>query len=61
MICPQGMVKKAIEAGVHITACKACAEKLAVAATLEKLRVEVKYWRIPLTEVLKSRENPLTI
>ena len=55
------MVKKAIEAGVHKTACKACAEKLAVAATLEKLRVEVKYWRIPLTEVLKSRENPLTI
>ena len=55
------MVKKAIEAGVHITACKTCAEKLAVAETLEKLRIEVKYWRIPLTELLKSGENLLTI
>jgi len=40
----QKMVKKALKAGVHITACKACADQLGVTETLEKLNIEVKYW-----------------
>ena len=57
----QKMVKKALEAGVHITACKACADQLGVTDTLEKLSIEVKYWGAPLTEILKNNEKLLTI
>ena len=57
----QKMVKEALEAGVHITACKACADQLGVTATLEKLNIEVKYWGVPLTEILTSEEKLLTI
>ena len=57
----QKMVGKAIETGVHITACKACADQLGVTETLEKLNIEVKYWGAPLTELLQSDEKLLTI
>lgn len=57
----QKLVKKALKAGVHITACKACADQLGVTETLEKLNIEVKYWGIPLTEILKNEEKLLTI
>jgi len=55
------MVEKAIEAGVYITACKACADQLGVTETLENLSIEVKYWGVPLTELLQSDEKLLTI
>jgi hypothetical protein len=57
----QKMVKEALEAGVHITACKACTDQLGVTETLEKLNIEVKYWGIPLTEILTNEEKLLTI
>jgi len=57
----QETVKEALDAGVHITACKACADQLGVTETLEKLGIEVKYWGIPLTELLKREETLLTI
>jgi hypothetical protein len=57
----QKMVKKALEAGVHISACKACADQLGVTETLEKLNIEVKYWGMPLTEILKNEDTLLTI
>ena len=55
------LVKEAIAAGVNVTACKACADQLGVIETLEKLKIEVKYWGIPLTEILQSDEKLLTI
>ena len=57
----QKLIEEALEAGVHITACKACADQLGVTETLEKLGIEVKYWGIPLTDVLKNEEKLLTI
>lgn len=57
----QTMIKEALGAGVHLTACKACADQLGVTETLEQMNVEVKYWGEPLTELLKGRENLLTI
>jgi len=57
----QKMVKRALEAGVHISACKACADQLGVTETLEKLNIEVKYWGMPLTEILKNEDTLLTI
>jgi len=57
----QKKIKEALEAGVHITACKACADQLGVTETLEKLNIEVKYWGLPLTELLKNEEKLLTL
>ncbi len=57
----QKMIKEALKAGVHITACKACADQLGVTEALEKFHIEVKYWGAPLTEILKKEEKLLTI
>jgi hypothetical protein len=57
----QKKVKKALDAGVHITACKACADQLGVTKTLEDLNIEVKYWGAPLTEIIANGEKLLTI
>ena len=57
----QKKVKEALDAGVHITACKACADQLGVTEILEKMNIEVKYWGVPLTELLTNEETLLTI
>ena len=57
----QKKIKEALDAGVHITACKACADQLGVTEALEKLRIEVKYWGQPLAEILKNNESLLTV
>ncbi len=57
----QKKIAEAREAGVHISACKACADQLGVTERLEKLQIEVKYWGVPLTELLKNNERLLTI
>jgi hypothetical protein len=57
----QAKVKAAQEAGVHITACKACADQLGVTETLEGLGIEVIYWGVPLTDLLKNDEKLITI
>ena len=57
----QKMIKGALEAGVHITACKACADQLGVTEELKKLNIEVMYWGDPLTKLLKNGEKLITI
>lgn len=57
----QNKIKEALEAGVHVTACKACADQLGVTDDLEKLGVEVIYWGVPLTDILKENEKLLTV
>jgi hypothetical protein len=57
----QEKIKEALDAGVHITACKACADQLGVTQILENLKIEVKYWGAPLTEILSKGEKLLTI
>ncbi|MCF8120403.1 MAG: DsrE family protein [Deltaproteobacteria bacterium] len=57
----QKKIKKALDTGVHVTACKACADQLGVTGTLEQMGVEVKYWGEPLTDILKSEGALLTI
>jgi hypothetical protein len=54
-------IRNLLEAEVHVTACKACADQLGVTSTLEGLGIEVKYWGEPLTQVLKSGAKLLTI
>ena len=57
----QARVKEALDAGVQVTACKACADQLGATETLEGLGIEVKYWGAPLTALLKDDEKLLTI
>ncbi len=57
----QNLIKEAQDAGVHITACKGCADELGVTSTLEGFDIEVKYWGEPLTEILKTDGKLLTI
>lgn len=57
----QNKIREAREAGVHLTACKACADQLGTTQTLENLGVEVKYWGEPLTAILKDEEALLTV
>jgi hypothetical protein len=49
------------DAGIRVEACKACADQLGVTESLERCRVDVKYWGIPLTEVLKSQQPLLVV
>jgi hypothetical protein len=57
----QGKIKEALDAGMHVTACKACADQLGVTEILENINIDVKYWGDPLTKILKSGETLLTI
>jgi hypothetical protein len=57
----QQMILKAIEKGVHVTACKACTDQLEVTPIIESLGVEVIYWGVPLTDLLKNDETLLTV
>ena len=55
----QKKVGEALEAGVHMTACKACADQLGVTETLKKLGIEVKYWGgSPHGSIDKRRMSP---
>jgi hypothetical protein len=49
------------EAGVHVTACKKCADDLGATDTLLELGVEVIYWGEGLTKILKDDEKLLTV
>lgn len=57
----QELIEKALQRGVHVTACKACTDQLGVTRKFEKMGIEVKYWGAPLTEILKTNEKLLTI
>ncbi len=57
----QKLIKRCMEAGVKFTACKSCAEKLGVVKELEDLEIEVKYWGVGLTDIIKNKENLITI
>jgi hypothetical protein len=57
----QQKIKAAQDAGVLVTACKACADQLGVTKNLQELGIEVKYWGQPLTEILKRRARLLTV
>ena len=54
-------IRTAKEAGVHVTACKACADQLGVTQALEDQGIEVIYWGDPLTRILKNDEKLITI
>ncbi|MUP15921.1 DsrE family protein [Ancylomarina euxinus] len=52
----QDYVKKMMESGVHVMACKACADEYGVADQLIELGITVKYAGQDLTEFIKERK-----
>jgi hypothetical protein len=57
----QARIGEAMQAGVQVVACKACADQLGVSDPLAALGVDVKYMGVPLTDILKNGEALLTI
>ena len=57
----QELIEEAKLEGVHISACKGCADQLGVTTILEGLDIEVMYWGEPLTQILKADEKLITI
>ena len=57
----QKNIREALEKGVNIIACKACADQLGVTEKLEKLGIEVDYTGGLLTNILKSKETLITV
>lgn len=57
----QKLIKEAQDEGVHVTACKGCADELGVTSALEALDIEVIYWGEPLTQILQTGEKLITI
>lgn len=54
-------VRQLMDNGVSFSACKACADELGVSAVLEGIGIEVKFWGEPLTQLLKSKANLLSV
>lgn len=57
----QKLVEEARLEGVHLSACRACAEQLGVTEKLEKQGIEVIYWGEPLSKLLNNDETLITI
>jgi hypothetical protein len=57
----QEIIKQCINKGVHFVACKACAEHLNAEHKLINLGVEVIYYGVQLTKLIKDKANLLTI
>ena len=56
----QEKLRRMMDAGIHVEACKACADDLGVSPELEALGVEVKYMGMPLTGYLKEGRKVLS-
>ena len=56
----QNEIKKLLDGGVIVEACKACADKLKVSSTLKELGVTVKYMS-KMTGLIKKKEHLITI
>lgn len=57
----QDLIEEAKLEGVHVTACKACADQLGLTEILEGINIEVIYQGLPLTQILKDDEKLITI
>lgn len=54
-------VKKLLETGIEVEACRACADNVGAVEVLEALGVTVRYMGEPLTEYLKLDYKMITI
>jgi len=56
----QETIKNMSEIGVHLLACKGCADQYDVSEDLEKLGIEVKYIGLELTDFIKGDYHLVT-
>jgi hypothetical protein len=56
----QNYLKKMMDAGISVEACKACSDMYGVSETLEALGVDVKYMGEPFTDYLKEDRKVIT-
>ena len=52
-------VKNLIDSGVKVQACKACADEIEATEKLEQIGVEVMYYGVALTDIIKDDNNYL--
>lgn len=57
----QGYMKKILEAGVHVRACKGCSDQYGISEELEALGITVLYIGKELTDYIKEGREILTI
>lgn len=57
----QKLIKEAQDVGVKFSACSSCAQNLGTTQALTDLGIELKGWGEPLTEIIKNKENLITI
>jgi len=57
----QELIEEAKLEGVHVSACRSCADQLGVTEVLEGLDIEVIYQAEPFTKILKEDEKLITI
>ena len=57
----QTEVLEMMRSGIHVEACRHCADELGVTSRLEKMGVDVKFMGVPLTNYLKSNSKVLTV
>ena len=57
----QNFIKKTQKAGVHVSACRSCADQLGATDALENLDIELIYWGEPLTKIIQNDEKLITI
>ena len=57
----QSLVLEAMDNGVKISGCLHCAQELGVEQELKDLGIDLQYMGVPLTELIKSDANLITI
>lgn len=57
----QSLVSQAMKNGVKFSGCSTCAEGLNATQKLLEIGVELKPWGKPLSEIIKNKENLITI
>lgn len=55
------LVLKAIKVGVNVLGCLHCAQQLGTDKALTDLGVELSYMGQPLSEIIKNKDNLLTV
>ncbi len=57
----QEKIREALDAGVVLSACKACTDQLGVTDTLANMGITATYWGEPLTRLIKQRAYLITV
>lgn len=57
----QELIKQAQSVGVKFCACRSCAENFNAVEIIQNMDIELLYMANPMTDIIKNRENLITI